>query len=86
MTDYVLVNRHFRTSILDIHVFRSTYVDSDHELAISTVRFKIKAKRVQNTGLMKRQTSGLPLEMRIGFKVTLAAALPSQPTEEEDAE
>ena len=86
MIDYVLVNRRFHTSILDTRVFRSTYVDTDHELVISTIRFKIKAKRVQNTGLMKRQVSGLPLEMRIGFKVTLAAALPSQPTEEEDAE
>ena len=39
----------------------------------------MKVKRVQNTGLMKWQTSGLPLEMRIGFKVALAAAysLPS---------
>ena len=86
MIDYVLVNRRFHTSILDTRVFRSTYVDTDHELVISTIRFKIKAKRVQNTGLMKRQVSGLPLEMRIGFKVALAAALPSQPTEEEDAE
>ena len=86
MIDYVLVNRRFRTSILDTRVFRSTYVDTDYELVISTIRFKIKAKRVQNTGLMKRQVSGLPLEMRIGFKVALAAALPSQPTEEEDAE
>ena len=34
---------------------------------------------------MKRQTSGLPLEMRTVFKVGLAAALPSQPTKEEDA-
>ena len=86
MIDYVLVNRRFRTSILDTRVFRSTYIDTDHELVISTIHFKIKAKRVQNTGLMKRQVSGLPLEMRIGFKVALAAALPSQPTEEEDAE
>ena len=85
MIDYVLVNRCFCTSILNTRVFRSTYSDTDHELVISTIRFKIRAKRVQNTGLMKRQVS-LPLEMRIGFKVALAAALPSQPIEEEDAE
>ena len=83
MIDYVLVNRCFRTSILDTHVFRSTYVESDHELVVSTIRFKIKKGEtcVQNKGPMKRYT----LEMRIRFKVALAAAVPSQPTEEEDA-
>ena len=69
MIDLVLVNRSFRTSILDAHVFRSTYVESDHELVISTIRFKIKAKHAQNTELMKRQTSGLPLEMRIDSRL-----------------
>ena len=79
MIDYVLVNRRLRTSILDTRVFRSTYIQSDHELVNSSTRFKMKVKRVQNTGLMKWQTSGLPLEMRIGFKVALAAtySLPS---------
>ena len=69
MIDYALVNRRFCTSILDTHVFRSTYVKSDHKLVISTIISKIKAKHVQNTGLMKRQTSGLPLEMRTVFKL-----------------
>lgn len=40
----------------------------------------------KNAGLRKWQTCSLPLEMRIRFKATLAAALPSQPTEEQDVE
>ena len=85
MIDYVLVNRHFRIIILDTRVFCNTHVESDHELVVSTIHFKIKAKRVWNTGLrkLKRQACGLPLEMRIRFKATLVAALPSQPTEED---
>ena len=79
MIDYVLVNHHFRTSILDTHVFRSTYVES----FLPSV--KIKAKCLQNIGLMKWQASGLSQDMRLGFKVALAAALPTKPTEE-DAE
>ena len=45
MLDYVLVNRNFRTSVLDTRVYRSTYLESDHELVVSTLRYKIRAKR-----------------------------------------
>ena len=86
MIDYVLVNRRFRTSILDTRTFRKTHVESDHELVVSTVRFKIKAKRMQNTGLRKRQTCGLPMGSKIIFRTTLHASLPSQPTENENVE
>ena len=44
MIDYVLVNKRFRTSVLDTRVFRSTLHESDHELVVSALRFKIKAK------------------------------------------
>ena len=47
MIDYVLVNRRFRTSVLDTRVYRaaSGFIDSDHELVISTVRLKFRARR-----------------------------------------
>ena len=81
--DYVLENRHFRTSTLDACVFHSTQVQSDDELVVSTRSRKHLCK---NTGLRKWQTCSLPLEMRIRFKAILAAALPSQPAEEQDVE
>ena len=39
------MNNRFRTSVLDTRVFRSVYHQSDHELVVSSLRFKIKAKR-----------------------------------------
>ena len=79
MIDYVLVDRHFHTSILDTHVF--TFIESDHELVISTNRFKIKAKYLQNTGLMKRHADKWSFTGDEGrVKVALAAALPYKPT------
>ena len=44
MIDYVLINKHFRTSVLDTHVYRLTFHESDHELVVSALCFKIKAK------------------------------------------
>ena len=40
MIDHVLVNKRFRTSVLDTRVYRSTFHESDHELVVSTLRFK----------------------------------------------
>ena len=45
MIDHVLVNKRFHTGVLDTCVYRSTFHESDHELVVSTLRFKIKAKR-----------------------------------------
>ena len=44
MIDHVLVNKCFCTSVLDTRVYRSTFHESDHELVVSTLCFKIKAK------------------------------------------
>lgn len=45
MIDFMLVKKCFRNSVLDTHVYRSTLHDSDHELVVSSLHFKIKAKR-----------------------------------------
>ena len=44
MIDFVLVNSRFRSSVLDTRVYRSVYHESDHELVVSSLRLKIKAK------------------------------------------
>ena len=51
MIDYVLVKKRFRTSVLDTRVYRSTLHESDHELVVSSLRFKIKAKRRQTSNM-----------------------------------
>ena len=38
--DYIVVNSHFRSSLLD-----TTYLQTDHQLVVSKVRMKLKAKR-----------------------------------------
>ena len=40
----MLVNCRFRFSVLDTCVYRSVYHESDHELVVSSLRLKIKAK------------------------------------------
>ena len=45
--DYVLVNRRYRSSVLDTRVYRKTHLESDHHLLISKVRFKLKARRTR---------------------------------------
>ena len=38
MIDYVLVHKRFCTSVLDTHVFCSTFHESDHELLVSSFK------------------------------------------------
>ena len=71
MIDYVLVNKRFRTSVLDTRVYRSTLHESDHELVLSTLRFKIKAKRRQ-TSSSRYQTTNLPSTYRVSYQSALA--------------
>ena len=71
MIDYVLVNRRFRTSVLDTRVYRSTLHESDHELVVSTLRFKIKAKRRQASSL-RHQTTNLPSASQARYQSVLA--------------
>ena len=40
--DHTLVNRKFRTSVLDTRAMRSADVASDHDLVRSTIRLKLK--------------------------------------------
>ena len=60
--------------MLDTWVFGSTYNISDHVMAVSTMRFKIKAKRHQSKVLL-RQTIDLPSNSQIQFRSTLVEGL-----------
>ena len=74
MIDLVLINRKFRSSMLDTRVFRATHLQSDHELVISTIRFKIKSKRLQQKRAPSIQTEGLPKETVFSFQSALLDA------------
>ena len=63
--------------MLDTRVYRSTYLESDHELVISTLRFKIKARRHHPSSAPRRLTRNLPDSARESFKATLSAAFGS---------
>ena len=80
LLDYVLISNRFRNSVLDTRVYRSTYLESDHELVISTLRFKIKAKRHRLSSTPRRLTRNPPDSVRESFKEILSAALYSNST------
>ena len=61
--------------MLDTRVFRSTYLESDHELCVSTVKFKIKAKRHFCKPSSRHQTHSLSDSSLSAFRSTLSAAL-----------
>ena len=71
MMDYVLVTRHFHTCVLDTPVYRSTFHESDHELVVSALRFKIKAKR-RHTGSPRYQTMNVSTSHQAGYQSVLA--------------
>ena len=66
-----LVNKHFCTSVLDIRVYRSTFHESDHKHALSTLRFKIKAKH-RHTGIPRYQTTNVSTSHQAGYQSVLA--------------
>ena len=72
IVDYILVNRRFRSSILNTCVYRSVLHESDHELVVSTLRFKIKTKRRQST-VPHRQTTNLHADIKSDFRTHLSA-------------
>ena len=53
--DYILVNRHFRSSVLDTRVFRKTYFESDHRLLVSKLRLKLNARHKRTQQSHRRQ-------------------------------
>ena len=71
MIDHVLVNKRFRTSVLDTRVYRSTFHESDHKLIVSTLRFKIKAKR-RHTGTSHYQITNVSTSHQAGYQSVLA--------------
>ena len=74
LIDLVLVNRKFRSSLLDTRVFRCTHHQSDHELVISTIRFKIQTKRLHCKTSSHIQTQDLPRDVVMSFQSTLLDA------------
>ena len=74
MIDYILVNKRFRTSVLDTRVYRSTLHESDHELVISSLRFKIKAKRRQARTL-RYETMNVPSSCKASYQSVLSETL-----------
>ena len=69
--NYVLVNRRFHTTILDTRVYRSVLHDSDHELVVSTLRFKIKIGHRQVIA-SRRQTTNLSADRKSQFRSHLS--------------
>ena len=74
MIDYILVNKRFHTSVLDTRVCRSTLHESDHELVISSLRFKIKAKRRQARTL-HYETMNVPSSCKASYQSILSETL-----------
>ena len=77
MIDYILVYKRFRTSVLDTcvyRVYRSTLHESDHELVISSLRFKIKAKRRQ-TRASRYETINVPSSCKASYQSVLSETL-----------
>ena len=71
--DYILVNRRFRSSILDTRVYRSVLHESDHELVVSTLHVKIKTKHRQST-VPHRQTTNIHADIKSDFRTHLSDA------------
>lgn len=74
--DYVLVTAKYRSSVLDTcaRVYRGAHHHSDHELVVSTLRFKVKAKRCQCQYSPLHQTKCLPQDVVFSFHTSLADA------------
>ena len=72
--DYILVSAKHRSSVMDTRVYRGVYHQSDHELVVSTFRFKIKTKRCQYHPPPPRQTKFLPSDKILAFLASLADA------------
>ena len=77
MIYFVLVSSHFRSTVLNTHVYCSTYHESDHELVVSSMRFKIRSKCTQ-ARITRRQTSDFHPDMRFAFFSVLAYAFHAQ--------
>ena len=55
MIDYVHISAKYRSSSLDTHVYRKVHHQSDHELIVSTLRFKIKTDASGNSPSLPRK-------------------------------
>ena len=75
MYDYIIKCRCLRISLLDTRVFCGTQLDTDHELAVSTFRFKIECKRHWNTWQPRKQETILNSTQHHSFITTMKEAL-----------
>ena len=67
MIDHVIVNIRFCTSVLDTRVYGSTFHESDNEFVVSTLHFKIKAKR-RHIGTLCYQTTSVSTSNQAGYQ------------------
>ena len=74
------MNRRFRSSILDTRVYRSVLHESDHELVVSTLCFKIKTKHRQFT-VPYCQTTNLHADIKSEFRTHLSDAFSHIPND-----
>ena len=72
--DSVLINQRFHTSVLDSQVYCSVLHESDHELVVSTLWFKIKVKHHLPLA-PHHQTTNLPADIKMAFQSSLIDAL-----------
>lgn len=70
---YILVNRRFISSIPDIRVYQSVLHECNHELGVSNLRSKIKAKCCQSI-VPPCQTINLRADIKLGFRTHLSNA------------
>lgn len=59
-------------------MFCNTYLESNHELVICTICFKIKANRAKRTKRVTRATHGLSEKVKSNFKAMLDKAFPPE--------
>ena len=94
--DNVLINRKFRTSLLDTRAIRSAYVASDHHLVCTKLRLKLKVvperRRIRRTGydIQKLENDWcrrqFRLDLRNRFEILQKEELEDDETDEPEAE
>ena len=88
--DHILVNRRFRTSVLDTRSMRSADVASDHYLVRSTIRLKLKraplTKSTKMFNTQKLQNNDIHRRVNIQLRNRFQALAVEEPITEEGEE
>ena len=89
MLDLVLVNRRFRSSVLDTRTYRDarSFVDTDHELVVCRVRLKLRSQKKRNTcAQLNSEILSHDRNTRKDFQASLNELLPDMQREEKSSE